>query len=172
MKFCIIVLLEAAKQRKKSELYAMGENNLTQLLHIYDQEFYLPGQAEESMPMATMEPVKVLVLANPDDLSVEHRELLARMLKACLLAETDYVVLPSDTDLLITHIRQYQPQYVIMFGLNLESPSFHAQKEKYKPFRFADKKFLLGDTLRDMAASPALKSALWTQGLKPLFNIP
>lgn len=150
----------------------MGENNLTQLLHIFDQEFYLPGKAEEPLQQQGSATAKVLVLALPGDLSEENRQMLSRMLKACLLTESDYVILPSGADLVLPQIRQYQPGFVLLFGLNLESESFRSLKEKYKPFRFADKKFLLADPLGELAASPALKSALWTQGLKPLFKIP
>ena len=68
-------------------------------------------------------------------------------------------------------INQLNPETVILFGLSLNNEAFNAQKNVYKPFRFNNIKFLLSNSLSEVSANAAMKSSLWTTGLKPLFNI-
>jgi hypothetical protein len=68
-------------------------------------------------------------------------------------------------------INQLNPETVLLFGLNLNNEALNAQKNLYKPFRFNQIKFLLSNSLSELGANAAMKSSLWTTGLKPLFNI-
>ncbi len=150
----------------------MIDDNIAELLHIYDQPVYVDNykDADDRLRLGGFEQ-KVLVAVKEEDFTSLNEALLVKMLLACHLEMKDYYIITSASDEVIPSINQYQPETVLLFDLPLHSDIFKAMKEKYKPFRFAGKKFLLCDSLGMISATPSLKSTLWTAGLKPLFNI-
>ena len=150
----------------------MIENNIEELLHIYDQPIYIDAVHEEGV-MDAKEGAKtpILILSSPDQINQHTELLLEKMMGACKFQKEDYRLVPASQQSLLQRINVYQPDTVLLFGLSLESETFSSIKEKNKPFRFGGKKFLLCDQLSNIADSPSLKSDLWTNGLKVLFNI-
>lgn len=148
----------------------MIENN-TDLLHIYDQPLYVfPDKAPNVISNEAVD-ASILVMAKRDDLNETTSDLLAKMLKACQLETNATQIIGVDDEDIIQMIQSGKWQFVLLFGLELHNESFYAKKEKYKPFRFGGRAFLYAESLKLIANSPASKSALWTQGLKPLFNL-
>jgi DNA polymerase III psi subunit len=151
----------------------MNPNKITELLPIYDMELYplakhsmvLNGDAEK------IEHAAVLVLLMPDDQTETLLALLQKMLLACQLNTSQYTiqyVQPAD---LLDTIQVHQPETVLMFGILPDSDAFHFDKPLNKPFRFGGRKFLITNTLKEIDGNQQLKAALWTNGLKPLFQI-
>jgi DNA polymerase III psi subunit len=151
----------------------MIDDNIAELLHIYDQPVYIPDvSAISSLTPKGGFGKQVLVLVKEDDLNASNEMLLAKMLAACQLNESDYYIISSTQDVVLPMIHRFMPETVLLFGLDLHSDTFDSLKDKYNPFRFGGKKFLLCDSLTSISNAPTLKAALWTNGLKPLFNIP
>jgi hypothetical protein len=150
----------------------MIDENIAELLYIYDQPVYVSDQSEnnEFAPVGGFEK-KILVALKEADFTADNEALLVKMLSACQLTDKDYFIIRIMPQQLLTLINRYQPETVLLFDLSLHSETFNSLKEKYKPFRFAGKKFLLCDSLTAISTAPSLKSALWTNGLKPLFKI-
>lgn len=150
----------------------MIENNIEELLHIYDQTIYTDTDfaMNSVLPKGGFEK-KLLVLVNSKDMNPENEMLLGKMLGACGFAENDYYIVLSQANNVISLATHFQPETVLLFDLPLQSEAFNSFKEKNKPFRFGGIKWLICDSLTAVAASPALKSTLWTSGLKILFNI-
>ncbi len=150
----------------------MIDDNIAELLHIYDQPVYLPDDSDVNnvIPKGGFRQ-HVLVMVQAEDLNAENEMLLTKMLAACQFDEQDYYIIKSQQEMVLPLINRFSPDTVLLFGLALNSAVFNSLKEKYEPFRFAGTKFLLCDSLTLISNTPTLKSALWTNGLKPLFNI-
>lgn len=151
----------------------MIEVNTDEVLHIYTETLYtnIDFKASHEVLKGSFQQ-KILILISKEDNLPANQELLSKMLQACKLQEVDYqIVILSDTSQILSTINHLQPETVLLFGLHLNNEAFNAQKKLYSPFRFNNIKFLLSNTLTEVSANPALKSSLWTTGLKPLFNI-
>lgn len=151
----------------------MNEIQIDEVLHIYNETLYtnIDFKASYEILKGSFQQ-KILILISKDDNLPENQQLLEKMLQACKLQEADYqIAMLPDTSHVLSTINQLQPETVLLFGLHLNNEAFNAQKKLYAPFRFNNIKFLLSNTLREVSTTPALKSSLWTTGLKPLFNI-
>lgn len=150
----------------------MIENNIEELLHIYEQTMYTDTDfnPDAVLPKGGFEK-KILVLVNTADMNAENEILLGKMLAACGFQINDYYVVLGNAFNVIALVTHFQPETVLLFDLPLQSAAFNSFKEKNKPFRFGGIKWLLCDSLTAVSGNPALKSALWTSGLKILFNI-
>ena len=147
-------------------------DNLEELLHIYDQTFYLPAEGTGDLEEPTTNrSFNVLVLLQEGDLNQDTEPMLQKMLQACQVDSNQYTVQTANQQSVVPVLARFNPEYLLLFGLKLQSETFLLHKENYTPFRFAGKKVLHCDSLVQIHAKPALKSILWTQGLKPLFNI-
>jgi len=150
----------------------MIENNIHELLHIYGDPIYIWADPEDVAIYGNKsEQLQILILTLPGQVNLDNAILMDKMMAACKLRKEDYLLVQSAQEDLFQWINTYQPETVLLFGLSLESEAFSSLKDKNKPFRFAGKKFLLSESLSTIAASPSLKSDLWTNGLKVLFNI-
>ncbi len=150
----------------------MNEQKLAELLPIYGEMLFpMSGADKAFVELKGGFDKQVLILLCEGSDNAETDTLLQKMMGACQLQSHDYKVASAKPSGVLEAIQYYQPETVLLFGLPLESPVFDAQKEKYKPFRFAGRRFLLGDALTNISASAELKSALWVNGLKPLFDI-
>ena len=150
----------------------MNENNIIELLPIYDEALYITSQNKSTFDAKLDKPkADVLVLLAKGDLNDETNILLDKMLAASKFSKEDYQIVSVLQSSVFDAINHHQSATILLFGLSLSSEVFNAQKEKYKPFRFGGKKILLCDSLVTIATNPTLKSTLWTNGLKVLFNI-
>ena len=151
----------------------MNEIQIDQVLHIYNETLYtnIDSKASHELLKGSFQQ-KILILISKEDNLLENQELLAKMLTACKLQEADYQIsILVEKNAVLSIINQLNPETVILFGLSLNNEAFNAQKNVYKPFRFNNIKFLLSNSLSEVSANAAMKSSLWTTGLKPLFNI-
>lgn len=151
----------------------MNEIQIDQVLHIYNETLYtnIDSKASHELLKGSFQQ-KILILISKEDNLPANQELLAKMLSACKLQEADYQIsMLVEKNAVLTIINQLNPETVILFGLSLNNEAFNAQKNVYKPFRFNNIKFLLSNSLSEVSANAAMKSSLWTTGLKPLFNI-
>ena len=151
----------------------MNEIQIDQVLHIYNETLYtnIDFKASYELLKGSFQQ-KILILISKEDNLPANQELLAKMLSACKLQEADYQIsMLVEKNAVLTIINQLNPETVILFGLSLNNEAFNAQKNVYKPFRFNNIKFLLSNSLSEVSANAAMKSSLWTTGLKPLFNI-
>jgi len=151
----------------------MNEIQIDQVLHIYNETLYtnIDSKASHELLKGSFQQ-KILILISKEDNLPENQELLAKMLTACKLQEADYQIsMLVEKNAVLSIINQLNPETVILFGLSLNNEAFNAQKNVYKPFRFNNIKFLLSNSLSEVSANAAMKSSLWTTGLKPLFNI-
>jgi DNA polymerase III psi subunit len=151
----------------------MNEIQIDQVLHIYNETLYtnIDFKASHELLKGSFQQ-KILILISKEDNLPENQELLAKMLAACKLQEADYQIsMLLEKNEVLNIINQLNPETVILFGLSLNNEAFNAQKNVYKPFRFNNIKFLLSNSLSEVSANAAMKSSLWTTGLKPLFNI-
>jgi hypothetical protein len=151
----------------------MNEIQIDQVLHIYNETLYtnIDSKASHELLKGSFQQ-KILILISKEDNLPANQELLAKMLTACKLQEADYQIsMLVEKNAVLTIINQLNPETVILFGLSLNNEAFNAQKNVYKPFRFNQIKFLLSNSLSEVSANAAMKSSLWTTGLKPLFNI-
>ncbi len=146
--------------------------NYADLLPIYDTPLYVFPSTEGSSSTENTYNARVLVLAFKTDLNEGTRELLSKMLTACQLQDAETQLIEVGEEDVLPFIQAGHWQYVLLFGMEIHNESLHVKKEKYKPFRFGGKAFLYAEALALIAGSPASKSSLWTQGLKPLFNLP
>ena len=150
----------------------MIQKNIEELLHIYNETLYEgTSWMDLSTPYPNEEVHKVLVLHQELDLLPEYTLLLSNILKACKLNENDYYVQVVKAQSWLHYVHRGRIEIVILFGMEMDNQVFHLQKELYKPFRFAGKKWLLADSVAAIHSNPSLKSSLWTNGLKPLFGI-
>lgn len=151
----------------------MNEIQIDQVLHIYNETLYtnIDSKASHELLKGSFQQ-KILILISKEDNLPANQELLAKMLSACKLQEADYQIsMLVEKNAVLSIINQLNPETVILFGLSLNNEAFNAQKNVYKPFRFNNIKFLLSNSLSEVSANAAMKSSLWTTGLKPLFNI-
>jgi hypothetical protein len=150
----------------------MIQKNIEELLHIYNETLYEGTSWMDVSPSyANVEPRTVLVLHQELDLLPEHSLLLSNILKACKLDENDYQIQAVKAQSWLHYVHHGRVETVIIFGIEIHNQVFHLQKELYKPFRFAGKKWLFADSVAAIHSNPSLKSSLWTNGLKPLFGI-
>ena len=151
----------------------MNDIQIDEVLHIYNETLYtnIDSNASYEIIKGSFQQ-KILILISKEDNLPENQQLLTKMLAACNLQEADYKIgMVLEKNAILQIINQLNPETVLLFGLSLNNEAFNAQKNVYKPFRFNQIKFLLSNTLSEVSANAAMKSSLWTTGLKPLFNI-
>ena len=151
----------------------MNDIQIDEVLHIYNETLYtnIDSNASYEIIKGSFQQ-KILILISKEDNLLENQQLLTKMLAACNLQEADYQIgMVLEKKAILQIINQLNPETVLLFGLSLNNEAFNAQKNVYKPFRFNQIKFLLSNTLSEVSANAAMKSSLWTTGLKPLFNI-
>jgi hypothetical protein len=150
----------------------MIENKIEELLYIYNETLYLNSDLNPEIiqPKGGFE-MKILALTEASDLIPDTELLLSKMLAACKFTEKDYYIMNISQSQVLETIHRLQPETVLLFNLTLQSPAFNILKEKNQPFRFAGRKYLLCDSLKSILINPSLKSDLWTNGLKILFNL-
>lgn len=151
----------------------MNDIQIGEVLHIYNETLYtnVDFNASHEILKGSFQQ-KILILISKEDNLPANQELLAKMLIACKLQEADYQIsMVLQENAILPIINQLNPETVLLFGLSLNNEAFNVQKNIYKPFRFNQIKFLLSNSLSEVSANAAMKSSLWTTGLKPLFNI-
>jgi hypothetical protein len=151
----------------------MNDIQIGEVLHIYNETLYtnVDFNASHEILKGSFQQKILILISKEDNLPANH-ELLAKMLIACKLQEADYQIsMVLQENAILPIINQLNPETVLLFGLNLNNEALNAQKNLYKPFRFNQIKFLLSNSLSEVGANAAMKSSLWTTGLKPLFNI-
>lgn len=151
----------------------MNDIQIDEVLHIYNETLYtnIDSNASYEIIKGSFQQ-KILILISKEDNLLENQQLLTKMLAACNLQEADYQIgMVLEKNGILQIINQLNPETVLLFGLSLNNEAFNAQKNVYKPFRFNQIKFLLSNSLSEVSANAAMKSSLWTTGLKPLFNI-
>ena len=151
----------------------MNDIQIGEVLHIYNETLYtnVDFNASHEILKGSFQQKILILISKEDNLPANH-ELLAKMLTACKLQEADYQIsMVLQKNAILPIINQLNPETVLLFGLNLNNEALNAQKNVYKPFRFNQIKFLLSNSLSEVSVNAAMKSSLWTTGLKPLFNI-
>lgn len=151
----------------------MNEIEIGEVLHIYNETLYTNTDFATSYEiLAGSFQQKILIFISNEDNLPQNQELLGKMLAACKLQEIDYqIAILEKKEAILQVVNQLNPETLLLFGLTLNNEAFNIQKHLNKPFRFNNIKMLLSNSLTEINANPALKSALWTTGLKPLFNI-
>jgi DNA polymerase III psi subunit len=151
----------------------MNPNKIAELLPIYDMELYPFDRQSVVLSNAdeNVEPVPVLIFLKPEDQNETSHGLLQKMMGACQLNPSQYSIQHIQAVEMMYLIQKFQPETVLMFGILPESDAFHFDKPLNKPFRFGGRKFLITNTLKEIDGNQQLKAALWTSGLKPIFQI-
>lgn len=151
----------------------MDMNKMDDLINIYNETLY------EGIADVTTKYDCIGNIESPNSIFIlekEHNEaniqFISKMMQACKLSESDYhlVLVPNQSDLLRIY-NQAKKAVSIFFGFNFQHDGFAMRRELYKPFRFQGHVMLLSNSLSELMNDATLKSKLWNQGLKVLFNI-
>lgn len=143
------------------------------ILFLYNEPLYTLGEyidINTSTPCESEPTILILFLAS--ELTTETGDMLKKMMAACRFTENDYRLsgLSNPQEVLPT-IQRYRPAFCLLFGLALQSDFLKVNKAPNKPFRFGSIAMLQSEGLQQIARNPALKSSLWTDGLKVLFKL-
>jgi DNA polymerase III psi subunit len=151
----------------------MNANSADEVLHIFHQTLYLnPELGFSSQIIRGYYSKRILIMVKSDEIEPDADTLLTKMLQACQLKEDDYYLIAVDSPKAIfSLVSTHHPDTLLLFGLNFDSDMVQLNKPLYKPFRLNGIKILLSDSLQKLNIDASLKSALWTNGLKPLFSI-
>jgi hypothetical protein len=128
------------------------------------EELQLPGVINEQ--------AKTLVICTVYAAGGPEEAQLRKMMQACKLAETDYIVVqPEEGKPVAWHqLRdRLQPKYVLLLGVHPLQLGISALFHLYAPTRFNDTVWICGPSLQDMESQPDAKKQLWLNGLKPVF---
>jgi hypothetical protein len=156
------------------QIYSMNSKATLDLLPIFTETLYvLEHAAHEAMiPILGGFEKKVMVVIGKEDHTPAVLTFIEKMLGACKLLTSDYYVMVNELDnLSLTMIRKYEPDTIILFGVAFANEFFSIQKKTYQPFRFHEQKWLMAEAVSLIVTDAQRKSLLWTNGLKPLFNI-
>ncbi len=151
----------------------MPSDNISEILHIFQDDLFVYPMIDDMQAIEQSEEFpKNVVLALRSDQLESNQALLVKMLAACKLQANEYkiIYLEKEQDAFAyCHIPSIET--IWFFGIQPSTDAFQLQHALYKPFRFHQKKMLLCDSISAIATNDALKSALWIQGLKPLYKV-
>lgn len=147
--------------------------NSHEFLHIYNEILYTAdGMPNPNIQLKGDFQKKILIIVDAADFQTEQENLLMKMLGACKLTAQDYgIYLRTQAQALLPLTQTLHPEVLIAFGISADTPYFRLDKPLNKPFRFAECKMLMSQSLTELKSNDALKSELWTLGLKPLFGL-
>lgn len=159
--------------RKKTTFAYNGYEQMDDLINIYNETLYerIADVVTNYMCIGDSESSNAIFLLQKEQTDT-NTQFIQKMMQACKLTESDYhlVLVPEDSDLLPI-FNQAKKQVNIFFGFNFQHDGFAMRREFYKPFRFQGSALLLSNSIDELMNDAALKSKLWNQGLKALFNI-
>jgi len=120
-----------------------------------------------------MSGMKLLVITKPFSEGSIEAQTLRKMLAACKLAETDYMVLHVGAQRYSWHSIEgaNPPDIVLLLGIAPVQLAIHALFKLHAPNPFAGKTFIPALSLTDIENNPSAKKELWASGLKPAFGL-
>lgn len=159
--------------KKKFTTPQMNDLQAIEVLHIYQETLYTQVDINHAYRIISGSyGQQILLCITASDEQAHLLELLQKMMHACKLTEVDYqVVVIENMSPVHRVVAQCQPHVCILFGMSLQHESFQSLKKTYIPFRFNQVKMLTTHTLQEINQDATIKSTLWNQGLKPIFNI-
>lgn len=159
--------------RKKTNFAYNGYEQMDDLINIYNETLYegIADVGTNYKCIGDSESSNAIFMLQKEQTEA-NTQFIQKMMQACKLTETDYhlVLVPEESDLLPI-FNQAKKQVNILFGFNFQHDGFSMRREFFKPFRFQGNVLLLSNSISELINDAALKSNLWNQGLKALFNI-
>ena len=116
----------------------------------------------------------LLVLSTPIDADGPESITLGKMMTACRLTASDYVVIPMAPDRILplrTLIAAGAPTRILLLGISPAQLSINALFQPNHCNTFLGCTIIAGYALDLIEQQPGLKRELWEQGLKPCFDI-
>lgn len=150
----------------------MSPESPEDLLYLYHDDLFVLPVAPVDLPSGEGGFEKKVLLLFPDShLTPETRAMLERMMTACGLQPSDYLMMGiTGQNQIGAVLTERRPEKTLLFGVSLQGPGWTMQRPLNQAFRFSGMRFLPADPLPALLSSNEKKSALWQLGLKPFFN--
>ena len=126
----------------------------------------------QAPPLPDMSGAKLLVISKPFPAGGAEEGTLQKMMAACKLSASDYVVLQMDKPYAWQSIAGAgAPKAALLLGVLPAALSIHALFRLHAPNAFGGNAIVPALSLEEIERSPAAKKDLWDNGLKPLLGL-
>jgi hypothetical protein len=146
-------------------------------MELYNSQL-IPAAEDElwdsSIVIPAFQHEKMVVLSQPFGVNSAEAQTLEKMMAACKLSPQDYAViqLKNDQRLSLQTLRTAgAPQKLLLLGIHPQQFGIQALLPLNTCQSFGEGLIIVGSSLSEIVAQPALKRAIWEQGLKPCFGL-
>ena len=146
-------------------------------MELYNSDLIPAGEDElwiSTIILPSFQQQKMLILSQPFGANSVEEQTLEKMMAACKLTPLDYLVIQIKNDQrlsLQTLKTAGAPDKLLLLGVHPQQLGIQALLPLNTCQSFGEGLIIAGSSLPEIVSQPALKRAIWDQGLKPCFGL-